>query len=223
MSSFPDKYVITIGRQMGAGGRRLGRLIAERLGIDYYDKELLNNAAQEAGLCPEFFQDNDERRPNFFSGIFSFAMGSNHIGYLDGTTGIGDDRLYRAQCDFILRVADRGPCVIVGRTSDYVLRDIPCLVNVFVHATAEDRAARIVARDKSLTLAQARAMSEKCNKLRAAYYNFYTDKRWGDAASYDLTMNSSALPLEDIADIVVEYARRRFGVTAPLPGPHNSL
>lgn len=210
MNEFPDRYVITVGRQMGSGGRRLGRLIADRLAIDYYDKELLEHAAREAGLCPEFFERNDERRPNFISGLFSFAMGANPMGYYDSSSSACDDRLYKAQCDFMHRIATKRPCVIVGRTADYVLRDLPNVLNIFVHATPDDRAARIVSRDPSYTHEQARAMSEKTNKLRAAYYNFYTDKKWGDAASYDLTVNSSVMSLEDIADLVVDFARRRF-------------
>ncbi len=195
---------------MGSGGRRLGRLIADRLGIAYYDKELLDHAAREAGLCPEFFERNDERRPNFISGLFSFAMGTNPVGYYDGASASCDDKLYRAQCDFMHRIASEGPCVIVGRTADYVLRDLPNVINIFVHATLDDRAKRIVERDPTYSLEQARSMSEKTNKLRAAYYNFYTDKRWGDAASYDLTVSSSIVSLEDLADTVVEYAHRRF-------------
>lgn len=210
MNELPEKYVITVGRQMGSGGRRLGRLVADRLGIAYYDKELLLHAAKEAGLCPEFFEGHDERRPNFISGIFSFAMGTNPLAFYDGASTIGDDVLYRAQCDFMHRIARQGPCVIVGRTADYVLRDLPNVLNIFVHADADDCAARIVSREPSLSLEQARILAEKTNKLRANYYNFYTDKRWGDAASYHLTMSSSEMSLEDIAEVVIEYARRRF-------------
>ena len=214
MNQMPEKYVITVGRQMGSGGRRLGKLIADRLGIAYYDKELLRHAAEQAGLCPEFFERNDERRPSFISGIFTFAMGVNPLALYDGASTIGDDVLYKAQCDFIRTIADQGPCVIVGRSADYVLRDKPNVVNIFVHASLDDRAARIVSRNPEYTLEQARVISEKTNKLRAGYYNFYTDKRWGDAASYDLTMNSSVMSLEEIADFVAEYARRRFAADA---------
>ena len=210
MKQLPDKYVITVGRQMGSGGRQLGRLLANRLGIAYYDKELLLQAARAAGLSPEFFERNDERRPHFISGLFSFNMGMNPMAIYDGATSISDDALYKAQCDFIRHIAENGPCVIVGRSADYVLRDMPNVVNLFVHATKEDCIKRVMARDASKTHDQARSFVEKTNKLRANFYNFYTDKRWGDSTSYDLTLSSSTLPLEKIVDVVVAYLETRF-------------
>lgn len=216
MNNFPDKYVITIGRQMGSGGRHLGRLLADRLGIPYYDRELLVQAAKDAGLSPEFFEHNDERRPSFLSGLFSFTMGVNPIGYYDSTSGVGDDMLYRAQCDFMHKIAAQGPCVIVGRSADYVLRDVDNIINVFVHANDDDCIARIRQRQPELSIEQARTIRERTNKLRANFYNFYTDKRWGDASSYDLCLNSSTLSLEDITEVIIEYMRHRF--VAPTTG-----
>lgn len=210
MDHFPEKYVITIGRQMGSGGRLLGRLLADRLGIAFYDKELLMQAAQAAGLSPEFFERNDERRPHFIAGLFPFNMGISPVSLFDGASVVGDDALYKAQCDFMHRIAAQGPCVIVGRSADYVLRDLPNVVNIFVHADRADCIRRVVERDPSKTPEQAGAFVDKSNKLRSNFYNFYTDKRWGDAASYDLTFNSSLLPLDVIADITVEYLRERF-------------
>ncbi len=206
-----EKYVITIGRQMGSGGRMLGRIIADRLGIAFYDKELLMQAAQEAGLSPEFFERNDERRPQFVSGLLSFNMGLSPITWFDNGANISDDALYKAQCDFIHRIAAEGPCVIVGRSADYVLRDLPNVINLFVHANPDDCARRVLERDpRGRTLEQCRSFCEKTNKLRANFYNFYTDKRWGDAAGYDLCFNSSTLSLDHIADLAIEYLRRRL-------------
>ncbi|MGM9827081.1 MAG: AAA family ATPase [Muribaculaceae bacterium] len=210
MKSLPDKYVITVGRQMGSGGRMLGRMIAERLGIGFYDKELLQQAAKAAGLSADFFERNDERRPHFLSGLFSFNMGLGPMSLYDGSTSISDDALYKAQCDFMHRIAAQGPCVIVGRTADYVLRDIPNVVNLFIHATPEDCIKRIMERDTDKTPETARAFMEKTNKLRAGYYNFYTDKKWGDAAGYDLTINSSVLDADAIVNLVVSYLESRF-------------
>lgn len=211
MQTLPEKYVITVGRQMGSGGRILGRMLADRLGIAFYDKELLMQAAEAAGLSPEFFERNDERRPNFISGLFSFNMGLSPMALFDGSSSISDDALYKAQCDFMHRIAAQGPCVIVGRSADYVLRDLPNVVNIFVHASKDDCINRVIERDPTKTREQARVFVEKSNKLRANFYNFYTDKRWGDATSYDLTFNSSVLPLGDIADIIVDYLEVRFG------------
>lgn len=208
--NLPEKYVITIGRQMGSGGRLLGRMIAERLGIDFYDRELLMQAARAAGLSPEFFERNDERRPHFISGLFSFNMGLSPITWFDGASVIGDDALYKAQCNFMHSIARKGPCVIVGRSADYVLRDMPNIVNVFVHANLDDCIKRVMERDPEKKEEDARSFVERTNKLRANFYNFYTDKRWGDAASYDITFSSSVLSLERIADLVVDYLNARF-------------
>ena len=213
MDTLPDKYVITVGRQMGSGGRLVGRKLADRLGIAYYDKELLLQAARQAGLSPDFFERNDERRPHFLSGLFSFNMGMGPISVYDGSSSISDDALYRAQCDFMHSIAAAGPCVIVGRTADYVLRDMNNIINIFVHASKDDCIRRVMDRDPAKTAEQARAFVEKTNKLRAGYYNFYTDKRWGDATSYDITFNSSAIALDDIVELIIAFMRARFRTT----------
>lgn len=210
MANLPEKYVITVGRQMGSGGRLLARMLADRLGIAFYDKELLLQAARAAGLSPEFFERNDERRPHFISGLFNFNMGLSPITWFDGASTIGDDALYKAQCDFIHRIADAGPCVIVGRSADYVLRDIPNVVNIFVHADMADCVRRVMEREPHRSPEQARAFIEKTNKLRANFYNFYTDKRWGDATGYDITFDSSKIPLSEIVELIVDYLARRF-------------
>jgi len=210
MNQLPDKYVITIGRQMGSGGRALGQILAQRLNIPFYDKELLMQAARDAGLCPEFFEHNDERRPQFISGLFSFSMGLSPMTFYDGASTVSDDRLYKAQCNFITKIAGQGPCVIVGRTADYVLRDNPNVVNIFVHANMDDCVRRIIERSPEHTAESARQLAERTNKLRANYYNFYTDKQWGHASGYDLTLSSSKMSLDDIAEIIIEYLKKRF-------------
>ena len=213
LPKLPEKYVITVGRQMGSGGRLLGRKLADRLGIAFYDKELLLDAAKRSGLNPEFFEKNDERRPHFISGLFSFSLGVNPFAGFSGSTSISDDALYKAQCDFIHELADRGPCVIVGRSADYVLRDVPNVVNIFVHAEPEHCARRIVERNPSMSHEEALRYAEKTNKLRAGFYNFYTDKRWGDAAGYDLTFSTSKLDLDSITELIVAYLDSRFNTT----------
>lgn len=206
-----DNYVITIGRQFGSGGRELGRLLAEKLNIPFYDKELLYKAAADAGLNPEFFEAADERVPQFINGIFSFNFGASPLTWYTGSSAISDDNLYKAQSDFIHKIAAAGPCVIVGRSSDYILRDVPNVVNVFLHAHIDDCAARIVQRSDTKDVAAARKLANKVNRLRANYYNFYTDKKWGDASSYDLCFNTSVMPMDDIAEVVVNYLNRRLG------------
>lgn len=212
-----SNFVITIGRQMGSGGRVIGRRLAERLGINFYDKELLANAAQASGVSLEFFEKNDERAPSFFNGLFSFSMGHIPIGYYQGTSPIGDDGIYKAYTDFIHSLAARESCVIVGRTSDYILRDHPRCVNIFIHAPIEACVDRIVSRQPEITdRRQARALAEKVNKLRANYYNFYTDKTWGHSSSYHLSIDSSLTDVDATVDVIVEYLRRRgFLQTSP--------
>lgn len=201
---------ITIGRQFGSGGRDLGIQLAKALGFKYYDKELLSEAAKRAGVSTEFFEKNDERVPSFLNGLFSFAFGLAPANYYAGSTSISDDSLYRAQSDFIQSLANKGSCVIVGRSADYVLRDHPAVINLFVHAPMEACVERIMRRDPSLTREKARAKAEKVNRLRANYYNFYTDKTWGAAASYDLTLDTSLLPMSQIVALVRSYIEMRF-------------
>ncbi len=210
MKNLPDRYVITIGRTFGSGGRALGRLISERLGISFYDKELLVKAAQKAGYNLEYFEKNDERAPRIVGAIIPFSMGFYPMSWLGDNVNTSDG-IYKAQSDFIHELADSEPCVIVGRSADYILRDRPNVVNVFVHAPATDCAKRIIERLESATEAEATALARKSNKLRANFYNFYTDKRWGDASSYHLCIDSSSMPLEEIADFVIEYTRRKLG------------
>lgn len=206
---YGDNFVITIGRQFGSGGRELGKILARELGIDYYDKELLVESAKLAGVHPQFFEEKDERFPSFFHGIFSFAMGCTPICYYTGTSAIGEDGLYKAMSDFLLTTARKKSFVVVGRSADYILRDHPRCVNLFVHAPVEDCIRRITSRNDAIDPEKARILAEKTNRWRAEYYNFFTDKTWGDAASYHLTINSSDLPMADNAALVIEYLRRR--------------
>lgn len=206
----PDKYVITIGRSFGSGGRALGRMIAERLGIAFYDKMLLVKAAEKAGYNIEYFEQGDERVPRIMGSIIPFSMGFYPMSWVGDSTGGNTDRVYKAQCDFIHDLANGEPCVIVGRSADYVLRDVDNVVNIFVHAPIDECAKRIVGRHDTGTLDEARALAERTNKLRANFYNFYTDKRWGHATSYDLCIDSSTMPLEKLADFIINYIHLRL-------------
>lgn len=205
-------YVITIGRQFGSGGRELGRMLADRLGIEYYDKRLLAEAASESGLSAEMMARHDERVPDLLGSSVGFSMGYGQMPWYNGTV-VMSDSINNSLSDVITRLADTKPCVIVGRSADYVLRDHPAAkVSLFVHAPLEDRVRRIVGRMDKESENAARSLAHKTDKLRAAYYNFYTDRKWGDAATYDLTFDSSKLRMEDICDLVAEYIRRRFGI-----------
>lgn len=205
-------FVITIGRQFGSGGRELGRMLADRFGIEYYDKKLLLEAASRAGMSPEVFERNDERVPNLMGSSVGFNMGYGQLPWYNGQTMVADS-IYSSLTDVIEHLADTRPCVIVGRSADYVLRDNPVAkVSLFVHAPIDDRVRRIIGRAEKDKEGAARTLAVKTDKLRAAYYNFYTDKKWGDSASYDLTFDSSVLSMEDLCDMVAFYIRRRFGI-----------
>lgn len=201
-------YVIAIGRQFGCGGREIGQLIAKGLGVAYYDKELLSEAAKSSGVNEDFFEAADERSPRFFSSLWSFNLGYNTGAYFIGDTPLSDDSIYRAQSEVMTQLADRGPCVIVGRTADYLLRDHCKVVSVFVHSSIEDRVQRIMSRDDAKTEKEAREKAEKKNKLRAEYYNFYTDKKWGDAASYDLSIDTSLLGTQATAMFIIDFVKK---------------
>lgn len=204
-----DNFVVTVGRQMGSGGRELGRKLAERLGVEFYDKKLLLDAARKSGLVPEIFERDDERSPSLFAGGFSMGMGFFGGGHFAGGY-MNDDVVYRAQSDVIRELGATKSCVIVGRTADYVLRDHPRCINIFVHAPEEECIKRLLSRGDKGSEAEARTMCRKINKLRANYYNFYTDRTWGAAPTYDLTIDSSLLPMDEVVDIVADYIRRRL-------------
>lgn len=201
--------VIAIGRQFGSGGRELGQLLARRLGIGYYDKELLLQAAKQAGVSPEFFEQRDERFPTGLGGLFSFTMGCSPACYYTGASAIGADGLYQAIGEFLLREARERSFVVVGRSADYVLRHDPGLVSVFVHAPMEMCVERIRRRQPELSPRQARGLAEKTNRCRAEYYNFFTDRTWGDAATYDLCLDSSAMPMDALAQVVELFAKNK--------------
>lgn len=212
------RFVITIGRQFGSGGRELGKKLAERFGIAYYDKKLLWEAAGRAGMSREIFEKNDERMPRLIGSSVGFNMGYGQLPWYNGEAMMTDS-IYSALADVMENLADTTPCVIVGRSADHVLRDHPApKVSLFVHAPMDTRVKRIMSRQKDLKNENAaRNLAEKSDKLRSAYYNFYTDKKWGDAASYDLTLDSSKLTMDEICDIVALYIQRRYGFDPESP------
>ena len=195
------KFVITVGRQFGSGGRDLGRKIAEKLSIAYYDKELIDVAARESGLSNEYFASADEKLPSAFSYGFS-PLGS--FGYGGGLTG---ETIFKYQSDVIRSLAAQHSCVIVGRCADYILREHPCCISIFLCSSPEDRIARIMARDQH-DRKKAHELMAKADKARTAYYNFYTDKTWGMASSYDLCIDTSVLGIDTTAETVCDFVRQ---------------
>lgn len=197
----PSHPIIVIGREFGSGGRSIGKMIADRLGIKYYDKELLSEAAKSLGFANEIFVAADEKRPSPFRSLLQGVYG---IADNFHTTSICGERLYELQSKVIRKVAEMGPCVIVGRTADYILRDFPGLVSVFLHAPLEYRVAKILERHDSKTPQEAAAMARRHDSDRENYYNYFTGRHWGRASNYHLTIDASRLKNETIADIIIK-------------------
>lgn len=213
MNQLPPQppLIVTLGRQMGCGGRELGRLLADRLGIGYFDKELLVDSARAAGMNPEFLKSRDEQSPTFMSSVMTFAYGHNPFNFYGAPSVIGDDNLYAIQSDYIRRLGQSQSCVIVGRTADYILRDHPRMVSVFLYASPDDCARRIMERGDVNTIEEARDLAKRTNKIRASYYNFYTDRKWGRASTYDLCVNTSLMTMEQVVDLIEHYITLRYG------------
>ncbi|MEY8337286.1 cytidylate kinase-like family protein [Lachnospiraceae bacterium 62-35] len=203
--------IITIGRQCGSGGRMIGQKIAERLGIKCYDKELLNLASKHSGLCKELFESHDEKPTSSF--LYSLVMDTYSLGY---TTSAYTDmpinhKIFLAQFDTIKKLAEEESCVIVGRCADYALADYPNALTVFITGKEEEKIERLAELNK-IPPAKARDMMIKTDKRRASYYNYYSSKRWGEAQSYDLCLNSSAIGMENAVNLIIECANRKIGL-----------
>ena len=199
-----NNTIITIGRQYGSGGHDIGKQLAEELNVPFYDKALLERAAKDSGLCQEIFENHDEKPTNSF--LYSLVMDTYSLGYT--TSSFSEmplnHKIFLAQFDAIKNIAKEGPCVIVGRCADYALADFPNVVNVFLHADMQDRVVRI-ARRHELTDAKAKDLIVKTDKRRASYYNYYTSKKWGDAAGYDLSLNTATLGIDGTIHMIREF------------------
>ena len=197
------KTVITIGRQFGSGGHEVGIKLAERLGIKCYDKELLTRAAKESGLCEEIFENHDEKPTNSF--LYSLVMDTYSFGY--SSSGFSDmpmnHKIFLAQFDAIKKLAGEGPCVMVGRCADYALADWNDCFSIFVHADLDWRINRIASKHGK-TPKEAKDMITKTDKSRASYYNYYTNKKWGAARSYNLCIDSGKLGIDYATEAIIE-------------------
>ena len=207
-----ERFVINIGRQIGSGGRSVGERIARRLGIRLYDKELINLAAEESGFAAEHFERADEQE---HKGVLSTLIGHFRTPYV-GTFGasaspISNDALFKIQSDVIRRVAERESCIFVGRCADYILRDHPRAVRLFLTADDADRIRRIAARC-GCPEEEARRRMEHTDAQRASYYNYYSSRTWGVAATYDLTVNTSVLGEEETAELLLSFIARKLNL-----------
>ena len=200
--------VITIGRQFGSGGRYVGRLLAEKLGVPFYDKELLSEAAKNSGICEEIFEEHDEKPTR--SLLFSLVTGmQSHMAagnfYMDMPL---NHKIFLAQFDAIRRIANEGPCVIVGRCADYVLRENPDAVSVFVKGDMESKIARAV-KYYGIEEDKAEERIRKADKQRASYYNYYATATWGDVDNYDLVVDTGVLGVEGAVELIAKFLELR--------------
>ena len=190
------KRIITISREFGSGGRFIGEEVAKKLGIAYYDKNIINEIAEKSGLSPEYIQENAELSPK--KGLFAYAFAGRDI-----TGKSVEDMVYEAQRKVILELADKEPCVIIGRNADYILKDRDDVLNVFIHGDAQEKIQRIT-RLYNVEEQKAVKMMEDTDKRRMANYNFYTDQKWGKASNYTLCLNSSQLGYDRCEKIIME-------------------
>lgn len=199
------KNIITISRQYGSGGREIGAKLAASFGIPFYDNELITRAAKESGYAEAAFHNAETKATNSF--LYSIAMGMSAYGNQEiGFSHLSlDDRIYLAQSDIIRKVAEEGPCVIVGRCADYVLKDMENVIHVFVHADMEFRKDRAIQMDH-LDPNKAEDTILKIDKRRANYYNYHSGEKWGQATNYHLSINSGFVGIDNAVDCIKAYA-----------------
>ena len=187
-----ERTVITIGREFGSGGHEIGMKLAEKLGIKCYDKELLQVAAKESGLCEELFASQDEKPTNSF--LYSLVMDTYSLGYSNSYVDMPiNHKVFLAQFDAIKKLAAKESCVIVGRCADYALEDDPFAVSVWIKKLYE------------LNDSKAADLIQKTDKKRASYYNYYSSKKWGEAKSYDLCIDSGLVGIDGAIELILKF------------------
>lgn len=194
-----EKRIITISREFGSGGRFIGEEVAKKLGISYYDKDIIGQIAEQSGFSPEYIRENAELSPK--KGLFAYAFSGRDI-----TGKSVEDMVYEAQRNVILKIAEKESCVIIGRNADFILKDREDVLNVFIHGDMPEKVQRIC---KLCNVAEADAakMITETDKRRRTNYNFYTDQKWGMAKNYTLSLNSSQLGYERCGEIIMECVK----------------
>ena len=203
-----ETFVINIGRQLGSGGRQIGEKLSAEFGIGFYDKELIQLASKESGLGKEFFEKADEKSSfSFIGGLLGLRTNINNEVYVNNY--LCNETFFKIQSDVIRELAGKDSCVFVGRCADYILRDNPSCINVFITADTEDRIKR-VAQTYQLSLDKAQELIVKTDKKRAEYYNYYSNKVWGAAGSYHLCINSSVLGMDQTVTFITQFIKQRL-------------
>lgn len=193
------KRIITISREFGSGGRFIGEEVAKKLGIAYYDKDIINQIAEESGLSPDYIQESAELSPK--KGILAYALAGRDI-----TGKSVEDMVYEVQRKVILELAEKEACVIIGRNADFILKDRDDVLNVFIHGNMPEKMKRIC-QLYNVSEQDAVKMMTDTDKRRMTNYNFYTDQRWGKASNYTLCLNSSQLGYDKCEEIIMECVK----------------
>jgi len=208
IGGFKMRTIITISREFGSGGRDIARAIAKHYDIPYYDNELLSRAAKDSGISEDVFESHDEKPASSF--LYSLVAESYTAGYIGNNYAQMpiNQKLFLAQFDAIKKIAEEGPCVIIGRCADYALEDNTNRLSIFIHGSLENRIKRVV-RDFKINESKAKELITKTDKRRATYYNHYTNKKWGHCSSYDLTIDSALLGVNGSIELIKEYIKIR--------------
>ena len=193
------KRIITISREFGSGGRFIGEEVAKELGIAYYDKNIISQIAEKSGLSPEYIQESAELSPK--KGLFAYALAGRDI-----TGKSVEDMVYEAQRKVILELAEKEPCVIIGRNADFILKDRDDVLNVFIHGNMPEKTERIC-RLYKVNEQEAIKMMADTDKRRRTNYDFYTDQKWGKASNYTLSLNSSQLGYDKCEEIIIKCVK----------------
>ena len=197
------KTIVTISRQFGSGGRTVGHLVAQALDIPFYDKELVEQIALESGFAPKFVEEHGEHSPG--KTLFSYAFAPQGVpGVMNGMSTA--DFLWHIQCGTILQLAEQGPCVIVGRNADYILKDREDVLHTYIHADLDFRADRIVRLYGESEKSPIARLQEK-DKRRSVNYQHYTGRTWGDADNYDISLNTAVIGVENAAKIIIDLVQ----------------
>lgn len=203
------KFIITIGREFGSGGKEIGKLLSEKLNIKLYDKEMLKVAAEESGMCEEFIKSHDERPTNSF--LYSLVMDTYATSYTSNpyTEMPMNHKVFLEQFKAIKKIADEESCILIGRCADYALQDYENCLNVFIHSDLDARIERI-GQKYDLPKNKAKDLISKTDKKRASYYNYFSNKKWGEAKTYHLTLNSNTLGIEECVEFIYQYVNTKL-------------
>ena len=207
-----EHYVINLGRQLGSGGKEIGEKLAKALNIAFFDKELIQLASDESGLCKEFFEKADERtQKTLLGGLFGGRFPFISDGTLPYGSFLNNDSLFKIQSDVIRELAENQSCLFVGRCANYILRDHPRHINIFISASKEARIERLMHLN-GITQEHAEDMMEKADKKRAAYYNYYSYDTWGAAATYHLCIDSSVMGIDKTVEYILQFVKHKLNL-----------